>query len=727
MSELLEQKDSWKKLDRREFIILTSTAVAGGLLVSMTAYGSTAEALPNAGQNDPELPTRLNAFVHITADNVISIMSPCPEMGQGIYTSLPMLVADELEADWENVIIKFAPTDPVYNHPGRNRQYSGGSRSVRSFYYYLRRLGAATKEVLITAAAERWGVPAGECRARNSVVYHGGSKHSATFGELAEAAAGLEVSQDPSLKRDEDLTLIGKVIPRKDTPAKVDGSAVFGIDVSVPDMLIGTVKASPTFEGSVVSWDDSEAKKVRGFHSIVEIPNGIAALADSYWQALKALKATKVVFDNSKYGGVSSAQIDAMLHAALDAEDGHVSRNDGQAHEVVADASRVFEATYSVPFLAHATMEPMNCTARVHDGKCQVWAPTQAPDRVRVEAARVLGIELEDVEVNVTFLGGGFGRRGKVDYVTQAVLASKAAGRPVKIIWSREEDMQHDFYRPVDVTRIRAAIDKSGKPEAFEVTIAAPSLSAFGNPGAASRTRTSNGNTRVFNEHPYDFANISTTHVRRVTPAPIGVWRSVALSNNTFSLECFIDELAHELGQDPYEFRVQYLHKAPRHLGVLKLAAEKAGWGSPLPDGRGRGIAVVTGFGSFAANVVEVSIVNGLPRANKVVAAIDCGLTVNPGIIEAQVESSIVYALTAALYGEITLKNGAVEQSNFHDYRMVHLDEMPEVEVHIVNSTDAPGGVGEPATGPLAPALANAVFSLTGQRIRSLPFSKHSI
>lgn len=725
MSENL--KNLWTTIDRRKFIILGSAAAAGGLLVGLGEIGKKSGLASQDSSGDSGASTTLNAYVHIAADNTVTILAPCPEMGQGVFTALPMLVADELEADWDSVIIKMAPTDPAYNHPGRNRQYAGGSNSVEGFYYYLRQLGAATKGVLITAAAEQWGVPAGECHARDSVVYHDSSDRSLTFGALANAASALEVQQEPTLKFDEDLTLIGKAIPRKDTPVKVDGSAIYGIDVQLPDMLVGTVKASPTFEGTVVSWDDSEARKVRGFHSIVEIPNGIAALANSYWQAKKALDATAVVFDNKKHAGVSSADIDAMLHEALDADDGHISRNDGDARAVIANASRVLEATYSVPFLAHATMEPMNCTAHVQGGKCQVWAPTQAPDRVRIRAAKVLGIALEDVEVTTTFLGGGFGRRGDVDYVNHAVLASKAAGRPVKIIWSREEDMQHDFYRPVDVTRIRAAIDESGKPEAFEATIAAPSLGAFRRPGPRSRTRTDNGNTRVFNEHPYDFANISTTHVRRKTPAPLGVWRSVSLSNNTFSLECFIDELAHELGQDPYEFRAHYLRGAPRHLGVLKLVAEKAGWGSPLPEGRARGIAVVTGFGSFAAEVAEVSIVGGLPRVHKVVAAIDCGLTVNPGIIEAQVQGSIVYALTAALRGEITLKDGAVEQSNFHDYEMVHLDEMPEVEVHIVDSTEAPGGVGEPATGPLAPAVGNAVFALTGKRIRTLPFSKHSL
>ncbi len=662
------------EITRRDF--LEAAGVAGaGLMISFHVPASGRRLEPAAAA-----PFAPNAWLRIGADESVLVVVDRSEMGQGVTTSLPMLLAEELEADWSKVRIESAPADKAYINPMFGMQGTGGSTSVRAAYTPLRKAGAAAREMLLSAAAETWGVDKSTCRAEKGAVIHTPTNRRLTYGKLVAKAATVPLPHDVPLKDAKDWKILGTRVKRLDSPPKVDGSAQFGIDVKAPGLLVAVVARSPVFGGTAKSFDAAGAKAVPGVKS--------------------------------------------QLFGQKAEQPGAVARHDGDAQGALPGAATKLDATYELPFLAHATMEPMNCTAHVRADGVDIWAPTQFQTGAQGLGAGIGGVPPEKVKVHTTYLGGGFGRRFELDFIKEALEASKATGAPVKVIWSREDDTRNAQYRPACYHRLQAGLDATGQPVAWAHRVVAPSIMARVFPDTVK-----NGLDEEAVEGgvgmPYAVPNVHVDYVLTDTGIPVGFWRSVNNSYNAFVVESFIDELAHAAKKDPYEYRRDLLGKAPRHLGALNLAASKAGWGTPLPAGRSRGIAVYKAFESYVAEVAEVSVgSDGAPRVHRVVCAVDCGPVVNPDIVEAQMQSAIVYGLTAALWGEITIDKGRVQQSNFHDYRMLRLAEMPVVEVHIVPSSDAQGGVGEPGTPPIAPAVCNALFVLTGKRIRKLPIGK---
>ncbi|HXV86378.1 MAG TPA: xanthine dehydrogenase family protein molybdopterin-binding subunit, partial [Gemmatimonadales bacterium] len=701
---------------RREFLHAASAAGAG--LVIGFALPACAR-----GRGPAVAPLSPNAWLRIGADESILVLVDRSEMGQGVATSLPMLLAEELEADWSKVRIEFAPADAAYNNPLFGMQGTGGSTSVRAAWTPLRKAGAAAREVLISAAAQTWNVDRAECRAENGAVVHTPSRRRVTFGRLVETAATLPVPEDPPLKDARDWKILGTRAARLDTPPKVDGSAQFGIDVQVPGLLTAVIARCPVFGGKVRSFDAAAAQAVPGVRHVVPVSSGVAVVADGYWPATKGRDALQVQWDEGPTARVSSQSID-RLFAERAARPGAVARHEGSPEAALSSAGSQLDAVYQAPFLAHATMEPMNCTAHVRPDGVDIWAPTQFQTGAQQMGAGIGGVTPDRVRVHTTYLGGGFGRRFELDFIQEALEASKAVGAPVKVIWSREDDIRHEYYRPASYHRLRAALDGRGRPVAWTHRIVAPSIMARVFPDTVRNGldgETVEGGVGM----PYQVPNVHVDYVLTDTGIPVGFWRSVNNSFNAFVVEGFIDELAHAARKDPFEFRRDLLAHKPRHLAALNLAASKAGWGSPPAAGMGRGIAVFQSFESFVAQVADVSVAaDGTVRVHRVVCAVDCGPVVNPAIVEAQMESAIVYGLTAALYGEIGIEAGRVMQSNFHDYPMLGMAEMPRVEVHIVPSSEAQGGVGEPGTPPIAPAVVNAIFAATGKRIRRLPIGK---
>jgi isoquinoline 1-oxidoreductase beta subunit len=702
------------EVTRRTFL-KTGLAAGAGLMIG---FRTTGEDVALAAQStEPFAP---NAWIRITPDNVVTIIVDKSDMGQGVLTSMPMLIAEELEADWSQIRVEQAPAGPEYVNPVTKRQITGGSRSVRNSWEHFRKAGAAAREMLIEAAATEWGVPPEECVAENSTVVHPPSGRRVTFGELTDKAARLPVPQNPRLKSTKDFKLIGKRIARLETPQKVDGSAVFGIDVKVPGTLVAVVARCPVFGGKVASFDATAARAIPGVRHVVQIDGGVAVVADAFWPARRGRDALRITWDEGPTAAVSSDTIAKMFEAA-GAEPGVVARREGDVGPAMSRAAKTLEAIYTVPYQAHATMEPMNCTAWVRPDGVDLWVGTQAQGFNQQTAAKITGLPPESVKVHTTLLGGGFGRRFEQDFIAEAVQVSKAIGAPAKVVWTREDDMQHDFYRPTTWNRLTAALDAGGMPIAWTHRIVGHSIASRALPQIVKDGLDPSSIEGAYNI-PYGVPNIFVDYVRRETGVPVGFWRSVGSSQNAFITECFFDEVAAASGRDPYELRRELLGKKPRHKAVLELAATKAGWGTPLLPGRARGIAVHESFGSFVAQVAEVSVAgDARVRVHRVVCALDCGVVVNPDTTEAQMEGGIVYGLTATLLGAITIKNGAVEQSNFHDYPMLRIPEMPVIEVHILPSADPPGGVGEPGTPPIAPAVANAIFAATGKRIRKLP------
>jgi len=704
------------KLTRREFFKVSAVA-GGGLMLGFYLGGceKITETLSVSEEPKNFIP---NAWLKIGTDDRVTIQVASSEMGQGVMTAIPMLIAEELDANWANVRAEFAPADKAYTNPIIGRQHTGGSTAVRGFWEIVRKAGATARDMLVAAAAQTWDVTADSCHTDNGEVVHPASGRRLRYGELVDKAATLPVPELVFVKEPHEFKIIGRSKPRLDTPAKVDGSAVFGQDVKRPGLLTATVLRCPVFGGKVKRFNADKAKAVKGVRAVVPISTGLAVVADNFWAAKLGRDALDVDWDFGPHSDMASTSIRAQFERA--AAKGVVVRNDGDTAGALKNSHKIVEAVYEVPYLAHACMEPMNCTADVRADGCDVWVPTQAQTSTQETAMRLTGLPREKVKVHTTFLGGGFGRRSEQDFVTDAVETSKAVGKPVKVIWTREDDIRHDYYRPATYNRLRAALGKTGLPVAWSHQIAGPSILARVFPDR-TKDGTDWSNTEGASNIPYDIPNMHVTYAMVNPGVPVGFWRSVGSSQNAYITECFLDELAVTGRQDPFELRRRLMDNHPRHKGVLELAADKAGWNKPLPTGRYRGIAVAHSFASYVAQVAEVSIERGKVRVHRVVCALDCGMVVNPGIIEAQMESGIVYGLTAALKGEITLDKGRVVQSNFHDYPLLTMEEMPAVEVHIVQSTEPPGGVGEPGVPPIAPAVANAVFAATGKPVRRLP------
>lgn len=670
-----------------------------------------------------------NAFLRISEDDVVTVLVPKAEMGQGVMTALPMIVCEELGADFSRIHVEHAPAGKDYVMPmSFGMQITGGSTSVRGAYKTLRRAGASARDLMERAAAKTWGVDRGKVRIENQRAL-GPDGKALSFGELVGAASKLTGKKAP-LKDPKSFTLIGTNAPRTDVPSKVDGTGVFGIDVQRPGMLIASVMRCPVFGGTVVSFDGRKALAIPGVKKVIAMGNAVAVLADGYYAALKGRKALEVGWNEGANAGMSSEQILKDYAKAGEAK-GEKARAVGDAREALESAATTLDAVYDVPFLAHATMEPLNCVADVTKTGCDVWTGTQNQTMAQNIAVKITGLPKDKVRIHTLLLGGGFGRRGEFDFVEEAVHLSKAAGAPVKIIWSRDDDMQHDFYRPLAWHKLRAGLDKSGAPVAWFHHLVSPSIVRrflkIGSLISFDQDRkdlvwhdvTSTEGARVL---PYSFPNFRMEYTQKDTGVPIGFWRSVGNSFNGFVTECFFDEIAAAAKKDPYELRRTMLTGEPRHAAVLALAAEKAGWGTPAPAGRARGIALHESFGSIVAMVAEVSVPpDDEVQVHRVVTAIDCGPVVNPSIIEAQMESGIVYGLSAALYGKITVEKGRVKQTNFHDYAALRMKAMPVCETHIVPSTAKMGGAGECAVPVIAPAVCNAIFAATGKRIRSLP------
>jgi isoquinoline 1-oxidoreductase subunit beta len=710
-------------IDRRSF--LAGIAATGGALT--LGFDIPFGARPvHASNSAPEI----TAWIVIEPDDTVIIRVAKSEMGQGGFTALPMLVAEELECDWSKVKAEFAPP---HENRRRNRVWgnmsTGASRSISASQNDLRRAGAIAREMLIAAAAARWNAPGSECVAANSVITHVPSGRTVTFGGIAAAAAEVKPPTKVALKDPKDWKLIGTRQRRLEVADKVTGKPIYAIDVRLPDMLYAAIVQCPVFKGTLKAVDDSTVSRMNGIHRVVKQQDFVAVVADSWWRAKKATEALLVTWDFGDDSGISNDTIRASLHEGLCANDARAGRTDGDVGRALAQAAKRIEADYEAPFLAHATMEPQNCTAHVTADKVEVWAPTQDGETALVIAADAAGVPASKVVVHKMMLGCGFGRRGIFqEFVRQAVLIAKEVGRPVKLVWTREEDTRHDFYRPVAAARMTAGLDADGTLSAWKIRTSGQSIIAAVSPRVMRFGVDRNFLQGLLEDMPYDVPNYLVDFAMRNTHVPVGVWRSVNHSQNAFFKECFIDELAHAAGADPYAFRRKLLEKKPQQLAVLDAAAQNADWGSPAEPGVFRGIAIHDSQSSICAQVVEASIAHdGQARVHRVVSAIDAGHVVNPLTVEMQTESAVVYGLTAALYGEIGIKDGRVEQSNFHDYRMLRMAEMPQVETVIVPSGGFWGGVGEAPVPPLAPALCNAIFAATGKRVRSLPLKNHDL
>jgi isoquinoline 1-oxidoreductase beta subunit len=707
-------------LGRRDFL-RASVAVGGGLLIAFRWPDAAMASLHGDAGGAKEFAP--NAFVRIAPDGRVTVMINKAEMGQGVCTSLAMLVAEELDADWKTVGFEFAPADLVYAHPGFGIQMTGGSTSVAGMSEPLRKAGAAARAMLVAAAAQAWGVDESECSTAGGFVVHSASNRRAGYGELASTAAEMEVPADVPLKDPKDFRLVGKSTKRLDTPDKVRGTATFAIDVSVPGMLVAVVAHPPVFGGRAKSFDASAAGSVGGVKHVVDVGSGVAVVATGFWEAKRARDLLQVEWELGENANLST---DALReeYRRLSRTPGMVARKAGDAAAARSSAARVLEADYELPYLAHATMEPMNCVVDLRADSCEIWAGTQFQTVDQAAAARVAGLAPEKVRIHTTFLGGGFGRRATPtsDVIVEAVAIAKAVKAPVKLIWTREDDMKGGYYRPMWHSRMSAALDAQNGVTAWAHTIVGQSFIA-GTPFEPFIIKDGIDGTSVEGgaDLPYAIPNVQVELHTTKVGVPTLWWRSVGHSHTAFVVECFLDEIAHATGEDPYELRRRLLAGQGRYLGVLEAVAQAAGWGRARPPGRALGLAVHHSFESYVAHAVEASLENGRPRVHRVWCAIDCGRVVNPDTIVAQLEGAVGFALTAALYGEITLRDGRVEQSNFHDYPMLRLHEMPAVEVRIVESDAPSSGVGEPGVPTVAPALCNALFALTEKRIRRLP------
>jgi isoquinoline 1-oxidoreductase beta subunit len=711
---------------RRSFL-KTGAALGGGLVIAFLVPGAHRFVAAQEASVAGAAPFVPNAFLRIAADDSITVLLAHSEMGQGVWTALPMLIAEELDADWTRIKVEHAPAEQAYAHPMFGMMATGGSTSTSVEFERYRQAGAAAREMLRQAAAKRFGVAPDAVTIADGVASANGQQ--ARFGELADSAATLTVPDPKTLKLKDasQWRVIGKPLRRLDTPEKIDGRAQFGMDVRFAGLLTALVARAPVFGGSVKSFDATAAKAVPGVRHVVQVPSGVAVVADHFWAAKLGRDALTVEWDAGPNAALDSTALLQQFRAAA-AIDGPVASQAGDVASALGKATKTIEAEYLVPYLAHAPMEPLNCTVKIDADGCEIWTGTQFQQMEQGAAARITGLPPEKVKVHTMFLGGGFGRRATPtsDWVSEAVEVAKAAGVPVKTVWTREDDVRGGYYRPMYLQQAKVGLDANGLPVAWQQVLVGQSIMA-GTMMEAMMVKDGVDATSVEGvaDSPYVKAvpdHRVTLHSPR-TGIPVLWWRSVGHSYNGFVMESLVDELAHAAGKDPLEYRRTLLKDHARHLGALNLAAEKAGWGTPLAPGRGRGIAVHESFGSVVAQVAEVSVEAGRIRVHRVVCAVDCGIAVNPRGVEAQLQSGVAFGLGAALHGAVTFKDGRVQQSNYHDYPVLRLNEMPVVDVHIVPSTAPPSGVGEPGTPPIAPAVANAVFALTGHRLRSLPFA----
>ena len=714
-------------VSRRDFVRVMAAA-GGGLLLACRVDGKSHHTADSAsGSMDGGPPAFApNAFVRVGTDDVVTIILPQAEMGQGVYTALPMLVAEELEIDLDRVKVEHAlGDDRLYANPRFGFQATGGSTTTRAFHEPMRQAGAAARTMLVAAAAQSWGVDAASCRAEKGRVIHSASGRVVTYGQVAASAAKLPLPGKVPLKDARDFKLVGTPAKRLDTPSKVNGTALYGIDVRIPGMKIATVAASPVQGGTVAELDEARALAIAGVHQVVNLEDVVAVVADHMWAAKLGLAALNVRWNDGPNAKISTADVVTMLEGAS-VNVGALARKQDGAPPASSRPVQTIQAVYHAPFLAHAAMEPLSCTVHVQKDGCEVWAGSQVQGRARATAADVTGLPLEKVVFHNYLLGGGFGRRLEHDYVTQAVRIAKHVAGPVKIVWTREEDVQHDVYRPAYFDRISAQLDAAGTPTSWHHRIVGPSILARWLPPAFKNGIDGDavdGSAQLL----YDIPTIHVEYVHQETPVlRIGWWRGVGVTHNAFVVETFLDEIAAMSGQDPVAFRRGLLGKSPRARAVLDLAAEKARWGTPLPAGCGRGVSLIySGWNTYLALVAEVEVTgSGEIHVRKIVCAVDCGSIINPDTVAAQIEGGVVFGIGGALWGEITVRNGRVEQSNFHDFRVARMNETPPIEVHLIRNQEDPGGIGEPGTAATAPALANAVFAVTGKRIRQLPLEK---
>jgi isoquinoline 1-oxidoreductase beta subunit len=708
-------------MNRRDFIKVS--ALAGGGFAIGFALPATQAFAAEAKAFAP------NQWIRITPDNIVTVIVDKSEMGQGVYTGLPMLIAEELDVDWSKIRIEPAPAAKEYAHPWFGVQGTGGSTSMRAMWQPLRQAGATARAMLVAAAAQTWKVDPGTLSTeRGSVIGPGGK--SATYGQLAARAASIAPPKDVPLKDPAAFKIIGRPLKRLDTPSKTNGTAKFGMDAKLPGLLTAVVARSPVVGGKLVRFNAGKAKAIKGVKMVLPVTSptseGVAVLATNYWAAKLGRDALEIEWDPGQNATLSTAGLHEQMSKLAESGEGALpARKEGDVG--ATSAAKTVEAVYEVPYLVHAPMEPMNCTAWVKPDGVELWVGSQAQGPNQMTAAQIAGCKPEQVKIHTLLLGGGFGRRFAPDFLAEAVSLSKDAKAPVKVVYSREDDTKAYYYRPMAVARLKGGLDADGNPVSFEATTVCDSLAeGTGFEAMIIKDRIDGTSVEGLADIPYSIANIKVDWVKFSPGVRTWFLRSVGNTQNIFFSESFIDEMAHAAGKDPFEFRRALLEKHPRHKAVLELAAEKAGWGSPLPEGRARGIAVSEAFGGFVAQVAEVSLENDRPRVHRVVIAADVGIAVNPNQVAAQMEGAMVYGLSAALYGEITLKDGKVEQSNFNDYPVVRMSEMPAVEVHLVKSVENPGGVGEPGTPPIAPAVANALFALTGQRHRKLPLAKQA-
>jgi len=704
-------------MNRRNFLTATS-ALGGGLLIGfgLPARGEVRDTLTT------DAPFAPNAFLRIDRAGKVTFVMPMIEMGQGTYTSLPMLIAEELEVDVGKVAIEHSPPDDkVYVNPLIGIQMTGGSTAIRAMYVPLRTAGATARVMLVTAAAQRWNVDPSTCRAENGVVVHPASGRKLAYGALVDDAAKVPVPEKVALKEPAQFKLVGTPRRRLDTAGKVNGSAKFGIDTRLPEMKFAVLAQSPVFGGKLVSVDEAKAKAVRGVSQVVRLDDAVAIVAAHTFAAKQGLAAAAPQWEPGPNAKLSTADISAQL-ARASKRPGAVARREGDAAAAIARAARKIDVVYEQPFLAHATMEPMNCTVRLTKEGCDIWVGTQVPGITQAAVAKLAGLKPEQVRIHNHLLGGGFGRRLEYDGTVRAVQIAQHVSGPVQVIWTREEDIQHDMYRPHYYDRISAGVDARGRPVGWSHRIAGSSIVERYNPAWIKDGVDPDAVESSANQ-PYEVGAIHVEWIREETPGILtSWWRGVGITRGTFVVESFIDELAAHAKADPLAYRIALLDKNPRAKTVLQTAAKRAGWGKPLPAGQGRGIALCTGFGSFVAQVVQVTVdANGAARPTNIWCVVDCGIQVNPDTIRAQMESGIVFGLSGALYGEITIKDGRVEQTNFGDYRVLRINETPRIDVALVKSLEAPGGIGEPGTSCVMPALTNAIFAATGKRIRKLP------